>query len=90
MEKVERYDIFDSLILNFDQTLSKYVPVAFTTLAKRNSKQVCIKGSDDKRSITATFNITMDGITKQMDDGKSVEEIDVKLQLTRLKPLHAE
>ena len=25
-----------------------------------------------------------------MDDGKSVEEIDVKLQLTRLKPLHAE
>ena len=29
-------------------------------------------------------------ITKQMDDGKSVEEIHVKLQLTRLKPLHAE
>ena len=29
-------------------------------------------------------------ITKQMDDVKSVEEIDVKLQLTRLKPLHAE
>ena len=29
-------------------------------------------------------------ITKQMDDGKSVEEIDVKLQLNRLKPLHAE
>ena len=27
-------------------------------------------------------------ITKQMDDGKSVEEIDIKLQLTRLKPLH--
>ena len=25
-----------------------------------------------------------------MDDGKSVEEIDVKLQLHRLKPLHAE
>ena len=29
-------------------------------------------------------------ITKQMDDGKSVEEIDDKLQLNRLKPLHAE
>ena len=29
-------------------------------------------------------------ITKQMDDGKSVEEIDAKLQLTSLKPLHAE
>ena len=25
-----------------------------------------------------------------MDDGKSVEDIDVKLQLTRLKPLNAE
>ena len=61
MEKVERYDIPDSLILNFDQTPSKYVPVASTTLATRNSKQVCIKGSDDKRSITATFTITMDG-----------------------------
>ena len=32
----------------------------------------------------------MSEITKQMDDGKSVEEVDVKLQLTRLKPLHAE
>ena len=57
--KVERYDIPDSLIVNFDQTPSKYVPVAST--AKRNSKQVSIKGSDDKRSITATFTITMDG-----------------------------
>ena len=61
VEKVERYDIPDSLILNFDQTLSKYVPVASTTLAKRNSKQVCIKGSDDKRSVTANFTITIDG-----------------------------
>ena len=61
VEKVERYDIPDSLILNFDQTPSKYVPVASTTLATRNSKQVCIKGSDDKRSITATFTITKDG-----------------------------
>ena len=204
VEKVEKYDIPDSLIVNFDQTPSKYVPVASATLAKQNSKQVSIKGSDDKRSITATFTITMDGkflgmqliyggktnqslpryqfpknfysnekeslklfdeiilpyvnlerqrllkpnqqaigifdvfrgqitddvltqykdnnievvsapanmtgllqpldltvkskfnhwymseFTKQMDDGKSVEEVDVKLQLTRLKPLHVE
>ena len=33
-DKVERYNIPDSLILNFDQTPSKYVPVASTTLAK--------------------------------------------------------
>ena len=32
----------------------------------------------------------MSEITKQMDDGKAVEEVDVKLQLTRLKPFHAE
>ena len=61
VEKVEKYNIPDSLIVNLDQTPSKYVPVASTTLAKRNSKQVSIKGSDDKRSMTATFTITMDG-----------------------------
>ena len=30
-----------------------------------------------------------DQIFQQLDDGKSLEEIDVKLQLTTLKPLHA-
>ena len=34
LEKVERCDIPNSLILNFDQAPSKYVPVASTTLAK--------------------------------------------------------
>ena len=58
--KNERYDIPDSIILSFDQTPSKYVPVASTILAKQNSKQVCLEGFDDKRSITATFTITMD------------------------------
>ena len=61
VEKVERYDIPDLIILNFDQAPSKYVPVASTTWAKQNSKQVCLEGSDNKRSITATFTITMDG-----------------------------
>ena len=32
----------------------------------------------------------MEQITEQLDDGKQIEEVDVKLQLTRLKPLHAE
>ena len=48
VEKVECYDIPDSIILSFDQTPSEYVPVASTTLAKRNPKQVCLEGSDDK------------------------------------------
>ena len=49
------------MILNFDQTPCKYVPVPTTTLAERNSKQVAIKGIDDKRAITTTFTITLDG-----------------------------
>ena len=32
----------------------------------------------------------MEQITEQLDNGKQIEEVDVKLQLTRLKPLHAE
>ena len=36
----EKYNIPYSLIVNFDQTPSKYIPVASTMIAKRNSKQV--------------------------------------------------
>ena len=61
VETVETYGIPNSMIVNFDQTPCKYVPVPTTTLAERNSKQVAIKGIDDKRAITATFTITLDG-----------------------------
>ena len=59
--RVEANQIPDSLVPNSDQTPSRYVPISVTTLAKWNSKQVSIKGSDDKRSITATFTINLDG-----------------------------
>ena len=58
---VERYEIPDSLIMNLDQTPLKYIPAMNHTLAKRNSKSVAIVGSTDKRSITGTFVITLDG-----------------------------
>ena len=61
VKKVNDKSIPESLILNFDQTPSKFVPVASTTLAEHNSKQVVIKGSDDKRAITETFTVTLDG-----------------------------
>ena len=61
VEKIEKHNIPESLTLNFDQTPSKNVPVSTTTLAKRNSKQVRIKGPDNKKVITATFTITLDG-----------------------------
>ena len=48
---VERYQIPSSLIINFDQTLQ--------IQWKKGTKNVPISGIDDKRSITATFSISM-------------------------------
>ena len=58
--KVAKFNIPDSLI-NLDQTPTKYVPVGRTTLAKKNSKAVTIKGFTGKRTITATFAISIRG-----------------------------
>ena len=61
MSKVDKYNIPDSLIINIDLTPTKYVHVSQSTLARKNSKAVTIKGSSDKRSITANFSITFSG-----------------------------
>ena len=61
VQKVEKHNIPHSLIINADQTPSKYVPVGRSTLAENNVKDVPISGSADKRSITATFAETLDG-----------------------------
>ena len=55
------YGIPPSLIINIDQTPSKYVSSSRTTMAKKNSKQVAVAGSADKRAITATFAVSLDG-----------------------------
>ena len=57
--KVENVSITHSLIINLDQTPTKYVPVGRTTLAEKNTKTVPIKGSSDKRTLTATFAISL-------------------------------
>ena len=57
----EKYNIPPSLILNSDQTPSKYVTVGRTTMAPKNSNRVGLAGSDDKRSITLTLTVTLDG-----------------------------
>ena len=57
--KVGKFSIQHSCIINLDQAPTKYVPVGWTTLAKKNSKTVPIKGSSDKRTITATFAILL-------------------------------
>ena len=55
-----KHTILDSPVINFDKTPSKFVPVVSTTLAKRNTKQVYVKGSNDKRAITVTFTVTLE------------------------------
>ena len=59
--KVAKFNIPDSLIISLHQTPTKYVHVGRTTLAKKNSKTVTIKGSTDKRTITTTFAISIRG-----------------------------
>ena len=58
---VEEHNIPQNLILNLDQTPLKYVPVLHNTMAKKGVKLVAIAGSADKRSITGTFVITLNG-----------------------------
>ena len=58
---IENKKISKSLVINLDQTQSKYVPGHNKTLAPKDVKNVSIAGSTDKRTFTATFSITMDG-----------------------------
>ncbi len=59
---VEEFDIPPSLVINLDQTPSKYVPGSRSTLAKEGSKNVPIAGGSDKRMITLTFATTLSGV----------------------------
>ena len=58
---IENKKISKSLVINLDQTPLNYVPGCNKTLAPKGMKNVSIAGSTDKRTITATFSITMDG-----------------------------
>ena len=55
------HNIPDELIINVDQTPSKYVATDKITMAEKNSEHVSIKGSSDKRQITATLAETLAG-----------------------------
>ena len=52
---VEMAEIPKDLIVNWDQTAIKYVPVSEWTVEKVGSKRVEIAGLQDKRQITAVF-----------------------------------
>ena len=52
VDAVVSHSIPHELIINADQTSSKYVPTADVTMAEKNSKHVTRKGANDKRGIT--------------------------------------
>lgn len=58
---IEIEEIPSSLIINWDQTAIKYIPVSTWTMADKGSKRVEIVGADDKRQITSVFAITPSG-----------------------------
>ena len=59
VQKINEHKIPSSMVINLDQTPSKFVPGCNKTLAKKGCKSVPITGSTDKRMITATFSITL-------------------------------
>lgn len=78
VSKVEKYSIPDSLIINFDQTPLKIIQCSNQTMAKKNSKNVSIVGSSDKRSITGTFSVTFSGVFLPMQliyKGKTTQSL---------------
>ena len=60
MSAVLKYNIPDELILNIDQTPSKFVPTD-VTMAETGSKHVSRKGGNDKSGITVTLSDTITG-----------------------------
>ena len=50
-----------SLIINADQTPSKFVPTDNVTMAKKGEKHISRAGATDKRAITVTLCETLDG-----------------------------
>ena len=54
-------DISADLIINWDQTGVKYVPVANWTMEVKGSKWVEVAGTDDNRQITALLSCTLSG-----------------------------
>ena len=58
---VDMEEVPPCLIINWDHTALKYVPVGSWTMARQGSKKVPLAGVDDKRQITAVFGATLEG-----------------------------
>ena len=55
------HQIPNELIINIQQTPSKYVATGKVTMAEKGSRHVSRKGADDKRQLTATLSETLSG-----------------------------
>ena len=60
-EAVVKHSIADQLIINVDQTPSKFVPRENLTIAETNSPHVAKKGGSDRRGMVLTLSETLDG-----------------------------
>ena len=60
-DEVTAHDIPRDLLINWDQTGSKLVPVSQWTMAQEGSKQVPVVGKEDKREITVLLAVTASG-----------------------------
>ena len=56
----EKHQTPPSSTINFDQAPLKYMQVSSTTMDQKGESNVRIAGISGKRSITATFSITLD------------------------------
>ena len=54
-------EISDELVINWDQTGIKYVPVSQWTMERKGSKRIEVEGINDKRQITAVFGGSLTG-----------------------------
>ena len=59
---IEKWDIYPDLVVNFDQAPSKLAPVGRFTLAKRNSTNVTIAGSSNKKNLQQRLLFLCQGI----------------------------
>ena len=58
---IEMEEVPPCLVINWDHTALKYVPVGSWTMAKEGAKKIPLAGVDDKHQITAVFGATMEG-----------------------------
>jgi len=87
---VFRGQITDDVLKKFKENriFTVFVPANMTNLLQ--PLDLTVNGFAKKFCKKTFGHWYMDQISKQLDAGKAIEEVDVRLQLTMLKPLHAE